>query len=44
MRAVMALSDEIHVLHHGELIASGSPDEVVRNPAVLDCYLGEEAV
>ena len=44
MRAVMALSDEIHVLPHGELIASGSPEEVVRNPAVLDCYLGEEAV
>jgi len=44
MRAVMALSDEIHVLHHGELIASGSPEEVVHNPAVLDCYLGEEAV
>ena len=44
MRAVMALSDEVHVLHHGELIASGSPDEVVRDPAVLDCYLGEEAV
>ena len=44
MRAVMALSREIHVLHHGELIASGAPDDVVRNPAVLDCYLGEEAV
>ena len=44
MRAVMALSREIHVMHHGELIASGSPDEVVRNPAVLDCYLGEEAL
>jgi len=25
-------------------IASGSPDDVVRHPAVLDCYLGEEAV
>ena len=44
MRAVMALSREIHVLHHGVLIASGSPDDVVRHPAVLDCYLGEEAV
>ena len=43
MRAVMALSREIHVLHHGELIASGAPEEVVRNPAVLDCYLGEDA-
>ena len=44
MRAVMALSKEIHVLHHGELIASGSPDEIVRHPAVLECYLGEETV
>ena len=44
MRPVMALSREIHVLHHGELIANGSPDEVVRHPAVLECYLGEEAV
>jgi branched-chain amino acid transport system ATP-binding protein len=44
MRAVMALSGEIHVLHHGELIASGAPDVVVHDPAVLECYLGEEAV
>lgn len=44
MRAVMALSREIHVLNHGELIASGSPDDIVRHPAVLECYLGEEAI
>jgi branched-chain amino acid transport system ATP-binding protein len=43
MRAVMALSREIHVLHHGELVASGAPEDIVRNPAVLECYLGEEA-
>jgi len=44
MRAVMALSREIKVLHHGELIAGGAPDDVVRNPAVLECYLGEETL
>jgi branched-chain amino acid transport system ATP-binding protein len=42
MRAVMALAQHVGVLHHGELIARGTPDEVVRNPAVLECYLGEE--
>jgi len=42
MRAVMALAQRIVVLHHGEVIARGAPDEVVRNPAVLECYLGEE--
>jgi branched-chain amino acid transport system ATP-binding protein len=44
MRAVMALSRHIVVLHHGEVIKEGSPDEVVRDPAVLECYLGEEAL
>jgi branched-chain amino acid transport system ATP-binding protein len=44
MRAVMSLSSRIIVLHHGEIIAAGAPDEVTRNPAVLESYLGEEAV
>lgn len=42
MRAVMALAQRVVVLHHGEIIAQGAPAEVVRDPAVLECYLGEE--
>jgi branched-chain amino acid transport system ATP-binding protein len=42
MRAVMALAEEIVVLHHGEVIARGAPGAVVRDPAVLECYLGED--
>lgn len=43
MRAVMALSQHVVVLHHGQVIANGTPEQVVRDPAVLECYLGEEA-
>jgi branched-chain amino acid transport system ATP-binding protein len=44
MRAVMALAQHIVVLHHGETICEGAPERVVRDPAVLECYLGEEAI
>jgi branched-chain amino acid transport system ATP-binding protein len=41
MRAVMALAGEIVVLHHGQVISRGAPEAVVRDPAVLESYLGE---
>ena len=42
MRAVMRLARQIVVLHHGEVVSRGAPEQVVRDPAVLQCYLGEE--
>jgi branched-chain amino acid transport system ATP-binding protein len=44
MRAVMALAERVLVLHHGAAIAQGPPDVVVREPAVVESYLGAEAV
>jgi branched-chain amino acid transport system ATP-binding protein len=43
MRAVMALAAKVIVLHHGEIIAQGSAGQVVRDPTVLECYLGEDS-
>jgi branched-chain amino acid transport system ATP-binding protein len=44
MRAVMALAARVLVLHHGAAIAEGAPDAVVREQAVVESYLGAEAV
>jgi ABC-type branched-subunit amino acid transport system ATPase component len=38
----MALAEQIIVLDHGEVIARGAPTAVVRDPAVVECYLGED--
>jgi branched-chain amino acid transport system ATP-binding protein len=44
MRAVMALAGRVLVLHHGAAIAEGTPEAVVRDQAVIDSYLGAEAL
>jgi branched-chain amino acid transport system ATP-binding protein len=41
MKAVLGLSDKLIVLHHGEKIAEGPPQEVASNAAVVQAYLGQ---
>jgi branched-chain amino acid transport system ATP-binding protein len=41
MKLVMGISDRLLVLHHGELLAEGTPDEIRRNETVKRVYLGQ---
>ncbi len=44
MDVVFSLADRITVLHHGEILATGVPDEIKNNQEVKDAYLGETEV
>jgi branched-chain amino acid transport system ATP-binding protein len=41
MKAIMGICDRIMVLHHGEKIAEGTPQQIASNKTVVEVYLGE---
>jgi branched-chain amino acid transport system ATP-binding protein len=42
MKAIMSVCDRIMVLHHGEKIAEGTPQEIATSRTVVEVYLGEQ--
>jgi branched-chain amino acid transport system ATP-binding protein len=41
MKAITAVSDSVLVMHEGKELTTGDPDEVLRDPRVIEAYLGE---
>jgi ABC-type branched-subunit amino acid transport system ATPase component/ABC-type branched-subunit amino acid transport system permease subunit len=44
MPFVLGLCDPVHVLARGRTMASGTPDQIQKDPAVVDAYLGDDFV
>ena len=42
MKALMRMCERIVVLHHGEMIAVGAPDQIAKDELVIQAYLGEK--